>query len=685
MPKEEPHIRYIRKLFAAMQTKEDLLDLLNYAKGKAYKGKSFPFALNQLTWFSNPGINKERYFQFEVPKKRTGEIRTIHAPVPGLKSLQKTLAYILECVFDPHKAATGFVAGRSVVDNARIHAGNWYVYNIDLKDFFSSVDQARVWKCLQLPPFNLQSKTVANILAAICCTEMDVERINSEGKWVQQARNVLPQGAPTSPILSNVVCQRLDYLLSAVAKRFGAKYSRYADDITFSSLHNIYQADGEFFKELERIITEQRFHIKPSKTRLQKQGYRQEVTGLTVNEKPNVSKRYIKQLRKWLYYWERYGYTRATHFFSDEYSAVKPGFPIPNMTDVLRGKLNFLSMVRGEKDPLFKRLWDRYLALLPDRVKIPLALSSSGVTAVANVRPKETVKFLKYFKYDNEYSFKHLVHPPIDDAKFDFFDLLKKVQTEFNYLARTYDNKLDLPKDVYNEVVSLFNLLGTEGLKYFEKNRQHPIDEPEIGKKIQEFKKAYRFGNEKTESTILVDALKTSALKSKFNHHDVGIVYSFGEEDTSGMFNIDQLHFVQGEQVFQGKANFFTWVPSVRSAFGVMFENILKHSKLNGKRPFRSEDKKIAVTINRSVEGDAIKVELSVLDKGSVFMGNMESLLKDFRREYLWRLKGVCDFKVQFLDISGQAYECQILPYAESVEKIATAPGGFKYIFTFYD
>jgi retron-type reverse transcriptase len=195
---------------------------------------------------------------------------------------------------------------------------------------------------------------------------MNVERLNNEGIWETQERNVLPQGAPTSPILTNIVCQRLDYLLTAVAKRFGLKYSRYADDITFSSMHNVYQTDSEFLKELKRIIQSQNFHIKESKTRLQKEGYRKEVTGLLVNEKANVHKRYIKQLRMWLYYWERYGYERASGFFLQQYIAdkghVKKGKP--DMANVISGKLDYLKMVKGERNELYLKLKSRFDILL---------------------------------------------------------------------------------------------------------------------------------------------------------------------------------------------------------------------------------------------------------------------------------------------------------------------------------
>jgi retron-type reverse transcriptase len=403
---EKTHIETIKSSFEKMQTKEDFLDLLNLAKSLVYGEKAVPFELNQLNYYINSKNKEKRYVEFKI-KKKSGSDRTIHAPVKGLKALQKTLAFILQCVFEPHKAAMGFVRKKSIVDNAKLHIGSNYIYNIDLKDFFPSIDQARVWKILQLKPFNLnanaskeaiymkwedfkieflkskeliqfrkgeghafanvlvdniiytlfvaksfdQSKekyillgnsnlkskkgkslegtlwlvnhvpnsnrlTIANMIAALCCTEMEVERRNVEGDWEKVRRNVLPQGAPTSPVLTNIVCQKLDFLLTAVANRFGLRYSRYADDITFSSMHNVYQPGSEFMKELNRIISEQNFHIKESKSRLQKIGYRQEVTGLLVNEKVNVQQRYIKQLRMWLYYWERYGYERASGFFT---------------------------------------------------------------------------------------------------------------------------------------------------------------------------------------------------------------------------------------------------------------------------------------------------------------------------------------------------------------------------------
>jgi hypothetical protein len=167
---EPAHISIVKSSFEKMQTKEDLLQLLNEVKPLIYGNKTIPFDLKQLTWYANPKLSFKRYTEFKI--KKSGSERSIHAPIKGLKALQKTLSVILQCIFQPHQAAMGFVPDKSIVDNAKLHTGSKFVYNIDLKDFFPSVDQARVWKCLQLRPFNLNNNTpksnriqLANMLA----------------------------------------------------------------------------------------------------------------------------------------------------------------------------------------------------------------------------------------------------------------------------------------------------------------------------------------------------------------------------------------------------------------------------------------------------------------------------------------------------------------------------------------
>ena len=403
----EEHIQSIRKDFVAMQTKEDLLSLLNSVKRILYGEKFFPFEARHLNYHVQPKHNRHRYRQFQVQKK-TGGVRTICAPCKGLKEIQSCLNIIFQALYIPHKNAFGFVPDKSIVGNAKNHIGNIYIYNIDLKDFFPSIDQARIWGRLQHPPFNLNKENdrinIANMIASLCCHEMQVERLNESGDWETVTKNVLPQGAPTSPVLTNLICERLDYLLSAVGKRFGLRYSRYADDITFSSMHNVYQKDSEFIKELERIIKEQGFAIKQSKTRLQKTGYRQEVTGLIVSDRVNVQQRYIKQLRKWLYYWETYGYDRAYDYFLPRYIADKGHIKTgkPNMTNVLSGKLEFLKMVKGSNNSTYLKLKERYEKLVSQK-------KPSFITSILNIWEKDGIEKAMEYYYKQSVSFADIV------------------------------------------------------------------------------------------------------------------------------------------------------------------------------------------------------------------------------------------------------------------------------------
>lgn len=351
---EQHHFDQIRNRFVSIQNKEDLLTVLNMAKQIMYGADFKPVQLKSLTYYANNQLSTPRYIRFEINKKSGGK-REINAPVRGLKSILQTVNFVLQCVAEPHQAATGFVRNKSIVDNARKHVDNFFVYNLDLSDFFHSFELKRVKYGFMSAPFNLtdEREELAFLLARLCTHTLE---INGEMK------TVLPQGSPTSPIITNILCIKLDRRLSGLAKRFGVKYSRYADDITFSSNHNIFN-NPEFQNELNRIITDdQQLTINAKKNRLQYKGFQQEVTGLIVNDKVNVRQRYIKQLRMWLYYWEKYGYSKAQTIFLRDYMAEKVQLKkhTPSMENVLDGKLQFLKMVKGEKDLTFMGLKKRF-------------------------------------------------------------------------------------------------------------------------------------------------------------------------------------------------------------------------------------------------------------------------------------------------------------------------------------
>jgi len=370
----------IKKLFDEMNSKSDFLNLLNYTKSLLYGDKTYPFSEKQLNFYINiDRIQKSKdvqsYKTFEI-RKKSGKVRKIHSPNKGLKEFQKCLNIILNIIYEPHKRAFGFVNGKSIVDNAKNHVAKNYVYNIDLKDFFPSIDAKRVWGRLTAKPFNLgtteERKQIANMIKAICCTPMKVERL-IDNEWTTKTVSVLPQGAATSPILTNAICERLDIKLTGLSKRFGLDYSRYADDITFSSMHNtytndkgeresIYESNSSFDKELRRIISSQNLHINEKKVRLQKRGYKQEVTGLIVNSKVNTPNFYVKELRQWVYFLESKDYDTAYKLFISKYIRNKGEInkSKPNMLMVIEGKLLYLKMVKGENNTTYLKLKARF-------------------------------------------------------------------------------------------------------------------------------------------------------------------------------------------------------------------------------------------------------------------------------------------------------------------------------------
>ena len=373
-------------------SKEDLLNLLNRMKmdemAEAGMAERFyPFTLKHINYYCNPNNAFHRYKQFHI-KKKTGGARQITAPKnQSFKLILRYVNMIFKALYMPSDYAMGFTEGRSVVTNANVHKGQNYVFNIDLKDFFPSIEQARVWKRLQLEPLCLP-QPAANLLAGLC----SMKSVTDEGK----IRYVLPQGAPTSPIRTNMIGDKLDRRLAGLAKRFGLNYSRYADDITFSSMHNVYQSDGAFRKEMERIINDQGFHMNEKKTRVQKIGSRQEVTGIIVSDKLNVTQKYVRDIRNILYIWGRYGYATAFNKFFPKYKMekghVKKGNP--DMVNVLDGKLMYLKMVKGEDDSVYLRLKAKF-DVLARKLDDACNTTERGITYV------ETTQVLEFEKKNN--------------------------------------------------------------------------------------------------------------------------------------------------------------------------------------------------------------------------------------------------------------------------------------------
>ncbi len=334
----------LKEAFKKLETPRDVAKLLDV-----------PY--NRLTYHISTLPENKRYKDFLVPKK-SGQSRTISAPCTPLKILQRKLSQVLYSVYEPKSSVHGFVPNRSILTNAKRHVHKRYVLNIDLKDFFHSIHFGRVQGIFMKPPYNLP-KEVAVVLAKICCYS---------GR--------LPQGAPTSPIVSNMICARMDSELRKLTTEFKCtSYTRYADDITFSTtLSNFpvelaYQEESEddnssrliLGERLSNIIQSNGFAINENKIRLQHKSQHQEVTGITVNQFPNVKRSFVREISSMLHVWDRFGLESAEQRYRDKAAenleksgyTLPPFQEIPSFKEVLRGKINFLRMVRGKDNSIY--------------------------------------------------------------------------------------------------------------------------------------------------------------------------------------------------------------------------------------------------------------------------------------------------------------------------------------------
>jgi RNA-directed DNA polymerase len=276
---------------AALKAATSLSDL---ARLLGFKPQALSFIL-----YKKP--DETKYTTFQIPKRNGGQ-RTIKAPVDALKLVQRRLSDLLQDCVDEINAsknlkdrtAHGFKRDRSIITNARRHRHRRYVFNLDLEEFFPSINFGRVrGVLLKNRDFELH-KDVATVIAQIACHE-----------------NCLPQGSPCSPVISNLVAHLLDMRLVKLASAVGCTYSRYADDLTFSTNKKEFPpelgepsdtAEGEAHlwlpgKRLQTVIERTGFRINIAKTHLMYRRSRQNVTGLIVNQKINVRSEYRHNIR----------------------------------------------------------------------------------------------------------------------------------------------------------------------------------------------------------------------------------------------------------------------------------------------------------------------------------------------------------------------------------------------------
>lgn len=238
------------------------------------------YSLDYLYAVSNSSENFYRTFYIS---KKSGGQRRIDEPLPSLKEIQKwILIEILDAIPEsPYSKA--YTKGKSVKDNARIHRNQEKILLMDIKDFFGTIHYGRVLSLFKKLGYR---ESVAVMLSNLCCY-----------------KKCLPQGACTSPKLANLVAKKMDYRIWNAVKKQGIRYTRYADDMTFSGSFN----EGKVIKCVEKIVSQSGFQINNKKTRVRKRHQRQEVTGIVVNDKLQLSRKIRKDIRKNAYYIKKYG------------------------------------------------------------------------------------------------------------------------------------------------------------------------------------------------------------------------------------------------------------------------------------------------------------------------------------------------------------------------------------------
>lgn len=287
-------------------------------------------------------INYPAYKEFKIKKKKSGK-RKISEPSEILKAVQRTLNDFLQTYYYWIKPAevNGFVihldkklVNCNIVENARVHVGKKHLLNLDIKDFFSSISTYQIYQLFLSEYFQFEDR-LAQVLALLTTYERQ-----------------LPTGAPTSPVLSNFICLGLDRALKSFADEHELVYSRYADDLTFSSDRFIH---SDVILDVMNILKKHAFEINPKKIRMKASHSKQVVTGITVNDKVNVDRKLLKKVRAMLHDFSENGLKEATskHFkiSVDEDSKYCSVF-----INRLNGYINFIGQVRGVSDPLYLRL-----------------------------------------------------------------------------------------------------------------------------------------------------------------------------------------------------------------------------------------------------------------------------------------------------------------------------------------
>lgn len=313
---------------------------------------------NELLWLTHRpiyeiGKTHGHYRLFEV-KKKSGGTRLLAAPLPRLKAVQRKLVDKLVSRLPVHGAAHGFRRGRGILSGANVHVGKDVLVCFDIKDFFPTFTFRRVSGYFRWLGYG---RGIANAIALLTTAALQEGNASKDPKWkpaysvrhpdMNRYRPELPQGAPTSPGLANAICWRMDKRLSALARKFGGDYTRYADDLTFSGGEDLARHSDNLVKLVRKIVQTEGLELNEQKTRVMRKGRQQRVTGVVVNEKTNLSRRDFDKLKAILHNCVKHGpagQNRENH---------------PDFKGHLQGRVAHAMHIGPERGAKLKALFDK--------------------------------------------------------------------------------------------------------------------------------------------------------------------------------------------------------------------------------------------------------------------------------------------------------------------------------------
>lgn len=272
-------------------------------------------------------------------------MRLIESPKPTLKRVQRQ---ILKDVLDRlpvSQAAHGFRAGRSIVTNAEPHVGSTVVVKFDLLEFYANVRAAQVVRVYRKAGYSREAAIwLTRLTTSACPGNLPFPEGDHYGVWRYRLRH-LPQGAPTSPALANLVAYRLDQRLSGLAARFGGTYTRYADDLTFSGAAKFARALRVVIPLVEQIIRSEGFFSNPAKRQVLRRHQQQRIAGVVVNDRLNVCRRDVDRLKAVLHQCVKFGPSRQNREGHDDFAAH------------LRGRIAHVGQLNSQRG---KKLWELF-------------------------------------------------------------------------------------------------------------------------------------------------------------------------------------------------------------------------------------------------------------------------------------------------------------------------------------